>query len=41
MNIAARDVGFISALIGMLVTSGFLLIVALVSRGGIGGGILN
>jgi len=38
LNIAAGDVGFISALIGMLVTSGFLLIVALVSRGGIGGG---
>ena len=38
LNAAAGDVGFISALIGMLVTSGFLLIVALVSRGGIGGG---
>ena len=38
MNAAAGVVGFISALIGMLVTSGFLLIVALVSRGGIGGG---
>jgi leader peptidase (prepilin peptidase)/N-methyltransferase len=38
LNAAAGNVGFTSALIGMLVTSGFLLIVALVSKGGIGGG---
>jgi leader peptidase (prepilin peptidase)/N-methyltransferase len=38
LNIAARDVGVLSALIGLLVTSGFLLIVALVSKGGMGGG---
>ena len=38
LNTAAGDVGFVSALIGMLVTSGFLLIIALVSRGGMGGG---
>lgn len=38
LNIAARDVGVISALIGMLVTSGFLLLVAMVSKGGMGGG---
>lgn len=38
LNIAAKDVGVVSALIGILVTSGFLLLVALISKGGMGGG---
>lgn len=38
LNVAARDVGAVSALIGILVTSGFLLLIALVSKGGMGGG---
>ena len=38
LNIAARDVGLVSALIGILVTSGFLLLVALLSKEGMGGG---
>lgn len=38
LNIVARDVGVVSALIGMLVTSGVLLLVALASKGGMGGG---
>lgn len=37
LNIAAKDVGVVSALIGILVTSGFLLLVALISKGGMGG----
>ena len=38
LNLAARDVGVVSALIGIFVTSGFLLLIALVSKGGMGGG---
>ncbi|MDD3315329.1 MAG: prepilin peptidase [Syntrophaceticus sp.] len=38
LNIVAQDVGLVSALIGILVTSGFLLLVALISKGGMGGG---
>lgn len=38
LNIAAQDVELVSALIGILTTSGFLLLVALISRGGMGGG---
>lgn len=38
LNLAARDVGVVSALIGILITSGFLLLIALVSKGGMGGG---
>jgi leader peptidase (prepilin peptidase)/N-methyltransferase len=38
LNIAAKDVGFVSALAGLLVTSGFLLLIALASKGGMGGG---
>jgi leader peptidase (prepilin peptidase)/N-methyltransferase len=38
LNIAAQDVGFVSALAGLLVTSGFLLLIALASKGGMGGG---
>ena len=38
LNIAARDVGALSAIIGILATSGFLLLIALLSKGGMGGG---
>ena len=36
LNLAARDVGVVSALIGIFVTSGFLLLIALISKGGMG-----